>query len=115
MGQLPCAQGLAQSWGEAAGQMEIVSVTSDSMAPWAAGHQARLPMGFSSQEYWSGLPFPSPQGSNPGLLPCRWRTPGKKGWEAWAYREHRERGWVEGPQTPAWMPQHPSRPHLSLA
>ena len=33
-------------------------------------------MGFSRQEYWSGLPFPSPgvfptQGSNPGLLHYR--------------------------------------------
>ena len=30
------------------------------MAPWTAAYQAPLPMGFSSQEYWSGLPFPSP-------------------------------------------------------
>ena len=34
-------------------------------------------MEFSSQEYWSGLPFPSRgifliQGSNPGLPHCRW-------------------------------------------
>ena len=28
--------------------------------PWTVAHQAHLPMGFSSQEYWSGLPFPSP-------------------------------------------------------
>ena len=26
--------------------------------PWTAAHQARLPMGFSRQEYWSGLPLP---------------------------------------------------------
>ena len=26
---------------------------------WTAAHQA-LPTGFSRQEYWSGLPFPSP-------------------------------------------------------
>ena len=39
---------------------------------------ARLlcPWEFSRQEYWSGLPFPSPgifpiQGLNPGLLHCR--------------------------------------------
>ena len=25
-----------------------------------AAHQAPLSMGFSKQEYWSGLPFPSP-------------------------------------------------------
>ena len=27
--------------------------------PWTAACQASLPMGFSSQEYWSGLPFPT--------------------------------------------------------
>ena len=29
-------------------------------APWTVGHQAPLSMEFSKQEYWSGLPFPSP-------------------------------------------------------
>ena len=28
--------------------------------PWIAAHQAPLPMGFSRQEYWSGVPLPSP-------------------------------------------------------
>ena len=28
------------------------------------GHQAPLSMGFSTQEYWSGLPFPSPRDIN---------------------------------------------------
>ena len=28
--------------------------------PWTAAHQAPLFIGFSRQEYWSGLPFPSP-------------------------------------------------------
>ena len=28
--------------------------------PWAAAHQASPSMGFSRQEHWSGLPFPSP-------------------------------------------------------
>ena len=27
---------------------------------WTAAHQAPLPTGFSRQEYWSGLAFPSP-------------------------------------------------------
>ena len=27
--------------------------------PWTVARQARLSMGFSRQEYWSGLPFPS--------------------------------------------------------
>ena len=31
-----------------------------SVTPWTMAHQAPLSMGFSRQEYWSGLPFPSP-------------------------------------------------------
>ena len=30
------------------------------MTPWTVASQAPLPMGFSRQEYWSGLPLPSP-------------------------------------------------------
>ena len=38
--------------------------------PWTVAHQAPLPMGCSRQEYWSGLPFPSPGDlSNPGIEP----------------------------------------------
>ena len=38
---------------------------------WMVAHQTPLSMGFSRQEYWSGLPFPSPgdlpnQGIEPG-------------------------------------------------
>ena len=44
-------------------------------APWTLACQAPVSMEFSRQEYWSGLPFPSPgdlptQGSCPGLLHC---------------------------------------------
>ena len=28
--------------------------------PWAVAYQGHPSMGFSRQEYWSGLPFPSP-------------------------------------------------------
>ena len=30
------------------------------MTPWTVARQAPLSMGFSRQEYWSGLPFPPP-------------------------------------------------------
>ena len=30
------------------------------VTPWTVAHQASLFMAFSRQEYWSGLPFPSP-------------------------------------------------------
>ena len=36
--------------------------------PWTINQQAPLSMGFSRQEYWSGLPFPSPGDlPNPGI------------------------------------------------
>ena len=31
------------------------------MTPWTAAYQAPLSMGFSRQEYWSGVPLPSPE------------------------------------------------------
>ena len=38
--------------------------------PWTVAHQAPLSMGFSRQEYRSGLPFPSPGDlSDPGIEP----------------------------------------------
>ena len=38
--------------------------------PWAVAHQAPLSMEFSRQEYWSGVPFPSPGNlPNPGIEP----------------------------------------------
>ena len=30
------------------------------VTPWTVAHQAPLSMGFSQQEYWSGLPCPRP-------------------------------------------------------
>ena len=46
------------------------------VTPWTVAHQAPLSMGFSGQEYWSGLPFPSPgdlpdPGIKPRYLHCR--------------------------------------------
>ena len=38
--------------------------------PWTVACQAALSMGFSRQEYWSGLPFPSPGDlPDPGIEP----------------------------------------------
>ena len=38
--------------------------------PWTVVYQASLSMGFSRQEYWSGLPFPSPGDlPDPGIKP----------------------------------------------
>ena len=40
--------------------MCVFSVVSDSAIPWTIACQAPLSVEFSRQEYWSGLPFPSP-------------------------------------------------------
>ena len=38
--------------------------------PWTVACQAPLSMGFSRQEYWSGLPFASPEDlPDPGIKP----------------------------------------------
>ena len=38
--------------------------------PWTIAHQAPLSVRFSRQEYWSGLPFPSPGDlPDPGIEP----------------------------------------------
>ena len=38
----------------------LCSVASDSAAPWTVVHQVSLPMEFSEQKYWVGMPFPTP-------------------------------------------------------
>ena len=59
--------------------------------PWTVAHQAPPSMGFSRQEYWSGLPFPSPccfitsvvpdsvrpHRRQPTRFHCPWDSPGK--------------------------------------
>ena len=38
--------------------------------PWTVAHQVLLPMEFSRQAYWSGLPFPTPGDlPDPGIEP----------------------------------------------
>ena len=40
------------------------------VTPWTVAHQVPLSMEFSRQEYWSGLPFPSPGNLlKPGIKP----------------------------------------------
>ena len=47
------------------------------MTPWAIAYQAAPSIGFSRQEYWSGLPFPSP-----GDLPDSGIEPGSPALQA---------------------------------
>ena len=46
------------------------------VTPWTVAHQAPLSMGFSRQEYWSGLPFPSP-----GIFPTQGLNPHLQHWQ----------------------------------
>ena len=71
------------------------------VAPWTVAHQASPSMGFSRQEYWSGLPFPSSgdlpdPGINPGSLALQAdalpsEPPGKQG--------NRTRNYINGRST----------------
>ena len=43
------------------------------VTPWTVAHQVPPSMEFSRQEYWSGLPFPSPGDlPDPGIEPRLW-------------------------------------------
>ena len=47
---------------------------------WTVAHQAPLSMGFSRQEYWSGLPCPPPGDlPNPGIEPASLMYPALAG------------------------------------
>ena len=48
-----------------------VAQSCPTVTPWTVAHQASPTVGFSSQEYWSGLPLPSP-----GDLPDPGTEPG---------------------------------------
>ena len=47
--------------------------------PWIAACQAPLSMGFSTQEYWSGLPFPTPDLPSPRIGPTSLASPPLEG------------------------------------
>ena len=47
---------------------------------WTAGYQTPLSIGFPRQEYWSGLPFPSPGHlPDPGIEPTSLASPALAG------------------------------------
>ena len=60
----------------------VVQSCSDSLQPYGLyiARQAPLSMGFASQEYWSGLPFPPPGAlPNPGIKPASPVSPAPAG------------------------------------
>ena len=55
---------------EKEGKVKLLSHVWLFATPWTIAHQAPQSMGFSRQEYWNGLPFPSPEDlPNPGIKP----------------------------------------------
>ena len=58
----------------------VTSVMSDSAISCTVAHQGPLSMGFSQQEYWSGLPCPPPGDlSDPGIKPRSLKSPALQG------------------------------------
>ena len=51
-------------------EMKVTQLCLILATPWTVVHEASLSMGFSRQEQWSGLPFPSPRDlPDPGIKP----------------------------------------------
>ena len=62
-------------------------------APWTVAYQAPPSMGFSRQEYWSRVPFPSTGDlPNPGIEPGSpaWQADSLATWEALPKSEHHQ-------------------------
>ena len=68
-----CTVGGNVNWGSHSGELyEVKSLSRVQLfaTPWTVAYQAPPSMGFSRQEYWSGLPFPSPGDlPDPGIEP----------------------------------------------
>ena len=73
------------------------------MTPWTVAHQAPVSMGFSRQEYWSGLPCPSP-----GDLPDPGIKPQSPAFQADSLRFEPQRRW-SGPSPQPLLPQNAER------
>ena len=59
--------------------MCVLSCVQLFVTPWTVAHQAPLSMEFSRQEYWSGLPLPSPgELPEPGIEPSSLVSPMSK-------------------------------------
>ena len=64
--------------------------------PWTVARQAPLSIELSRQEYWSGLPFPSPGDlSNPGIEPSSLELHTNSFFTVWATREAQDT-WMLG-------------------
>ena len=116
----PC-ETVAQMWPQLLLLFSCPVGSNSFMPPWTAARQAPLSMEFSRQEYWSGLPFPSPGDlPNPGIVPTSLKSPAlaSRFFTVWATREAcvaREPLAGGDNKTPlAWTPMAlASQPHYS--
>ena len=77
MGFVFCAVGSAEAFSLFA---KLLQLCTDSAVLWAVARQAPLSVGFSRQEYWSGLPFPLPGDlPDPGIKPASLKSPALAG------------------------------------
>ena len=61
---------IAKTWKQPKVKVKSLNRVQLFATPWTVAYQAPLSMGFSRQEYWSGLPFPSPGDlPDPGIQP----------------------------------------------
>ena len=73
-------------------------VMSDSFeTPWTKARQAPLSMGFLSQEYWSGLPFPSPREISDHLV-------SERGCRMLSWERCPSESFIEWEPTPVFLP-----------
>ena len=64
------AEDIKKRWQEYRSEVKSLSRVRLFATPWTVAYQAPPSMGFSRQEYWSGLPFPSPGDlPDPGIEP----------------------------------------------
>ena len=81
-------------------------------APWTVAHQSPLSIGFSRQEYWSGLPCPPPRDLpipgtevlSPALAGGFFTTapPGKPRVQSLGWKDALEEGMATHSSIPAW-------------
>ena len=63
-------RGLKAEMKESESESEVAQSCPTLCDPWTVAHQAPPSVGFSRQEYWNGLPLPSPGDlPNPGIEP----------------------------------------------
>ena len=78
------------------------------VTPWTAARQAPLSMDFSRQEYWRGLPFPSPwvaifKRSWPESHPFGWKQLHLDRFPSGSIKKSEHSSWIQVPRPRGWL------------